>query len=181
MLTRPLHRLTAHLQRNVIAYLALTVAIGAGSGYAIAVANPNTIHACVNNRTHALFIQKRCHRGQSAITWNQQGPQGPQGRAGAPAGTAWAFVGSQGSVPVGKNVSAQRTGVGTYAVQVAASACPNNNTAPVVTPLGPGAPGSSPVASIAGSGRNFTVFTGTVGAGGFAAADVSFDVNVPCD
>ncbi|HXZ78155.1 MAG TPA: hypothetical protein VEH31_45775 [Streptosporangiaceae bacterium] len=180
MLTRPLHRLAAHLQRNVIAYLALTVAIGAGGGYAIPAANTRTIHACVNNHTHALFIQKRCHRGQSAIVWNQQGPQGPQGRAGTPASAAWATVGSDGSVPVGKNISARRTGVGTYAVQVDASACPNNASAPVVTPSGPTPPGA-PVASIGGAGRSFTVFTGTVTASGFTAADVSFNVSVPCD
>jgi hypothetical protein len=81
---------------------------------------------------------------------------------------------------VGKDISAQRTGVGTYAIQVAASACPNNATAPVVTPWGPAASGT-PVAYLAGAGRSFTVLTGTVGPSGFTAADGTFNVSVPCD
>ncbi len=69
MLLRPIHHLQRHAQRHAIAYLALFLAVGAGGGYAIAATNNNTIHGCVNKRTHALYIQARCHRGQTRLTW----------------------------------------------------------------------------------------------------------------
>jgi hypothetical protein len=181
MTARPLR----HIRHNAIIYLAFVLAVAAGGGYAVAATNDKTIHGCVSKRTHALYLQKRCHRSQESIAWNQRGPQGPQGapgQPGPPASTAWATVGSDGSVSFGqgKNISAQDTGVGTYATQVAASACPNNVAAPVVTAWGAPVSGTFPVASIVGGARSFTVYTGTVGAGGFAASDGTFNVSVSC-
>ena len=77
-----LTRILSYMRRNVIAFVALFFALGAGGGYAIAATNNKTIHGCLNNRTRALYVQKRCHAGQSALVWNQQGPPSP---------TAWAW------------------------------------------------------------------------------------------
>lgn len=46
-----LTRVLSYLRRNVIAFLALFFAIGAGGGYAIAATSNKTIHGCVNKRT----------------------------------------------------------------------------------------------------------------------------------
>ncbi len=85
MLTRPLH----HLRRNVVAYLALFLVLGAGGGYAFAATKTKTITVCADKRTGILHLKTRgrCKRGQTRVTWNQQGPQGLQGLAG-PRGAA---------------------------------------------------------------------------------------------
>lgn len=153
-----------------------------GGGYAIAAGGTKTIHGCVDNKTNVLHVKARCGRGQHRLIWNQQGPAGVQGATGATGGaapSAWALVGSDGSV-AGRNISVQRTGVGTYAVQATTSGCPDGNTAPVVTPQAAPLSGAFPVASAFGHGRNFLVYTGSVTGGVFAASDVSFDVSVPC-
>lgn len=175
------HRILRHLRANVVGYVAVFLA--AGGGYAIAATASKTIHGCVNNRTRVLSVQKRCHRGQSSLRWSQRGPQGPRGAtgpAGPPASAAWALIGSDGGVDAGENISAQHTTTGTYAVQVTGGVCPDNQVAPVVTHVGPTATGTFPVASVSGGGNSFTVFTGTVGPGGFTAADGSFNVAVSC-
>ena len=82
-----LTRILSYLRRNVIAFVALFFALGAGGGYAIAATNNKTIHGCVNKGTRVLYIQKRCHRGQSALVWSQQAPPSP---------TAWAAVNADG-------------------------------------------------------------------------------------
>ena len=94
-----LTRILSYLRRNVIAFVALFFALGAGGGYAIAATNNKTIHGCLNNRTRALYVQKRCHRGQSALVWNQQGPPSP---------TAWAAVQANGFTGAGaRGISVQ--------------------------------------------------------------------------
>jgi hypothetical protein len=162
MLLRPLH----HARRNVIAYLALFLAIGAGGGYAIAATNTtNTIHGCVSSRTHVLFIQKRCHRGQRPLVWSQ-------GFTGA--GT--------------RGISVQHVGTGTYNLSATLPQCLRVTSAPVVTvdtaiPPGSTPPGQFPFAweVHSGSGRNtFTVYTGLVIGGSFTPTDESFNVEVPC-
>jgi hypothetical protein len=181
------HRFLSWLTHHTPACLAIVLAIGLGGGYAFAASSSKTtIHGCVSKHTHLLYIQTgRCRRSQRSITWNQQGlqgVQGVQGRPGAPATAAWATIGSNGAILSSSgNISAQQTGVGTYAVQVATDVCPNNVASPVVTPWGPTASGTFPIASVSGNGRSFTIYTGTVGAGGFAPADGTFNVSVPCD
>jgi hypothetical protein len=182
-------RLLRHIRHHVVGYIALVFAIGAGGGYAIAASRPATVSACADKGTGILHLHRhgRCKRSQIRVAWNQRGPQGLQGRAGAqgaPAPTAWAEVASTGvvvSFASGKNVTVQRVGLGTYAIQVAPAACPDNNTAPVVTPAGAPIAGALPIASVAGDGRNFTVYTGTVSTAGFTPADEGFNVSVPCD
>lgn len=56
-----------------------------GGGYALASGGGNTINACVKKQGGALYKAKKCHKGDSKISWNKQGPRGKTGRPG-PAG-----------------------------------------------------------------------------------------------
>jgi hypothetical protein len=178
MLLRPLR----HLRRNVVAYCALAVAVAAGGGYAIAASNTTTIHGCVGNRTHVLYIQKRCNRGQRALVWSKGIP------ARAPV-TAWAAVNAVGFTGAGsRGISVQHTGTGTYDVTATLRECTQVTDAPIVTvgtAILPGSnpPGQFPVAweVHSGNGPNrFTVFTGIVISGSFTPTDEAFNVEVPC-
>src|ERR1700752_1722856 len=99
MLTRFLN----HLRHNVIAYLAIFLAVGAGGGYAVAESSTKTITVCADKKTGVLHLKTRgrCKSSQTRLTWNQQGPPGPQGAQGSqgaqgPVG-AQGPAGSQGS------------------------------------------------------------------------------------
>jgi len=166
------------MRHNVIALVALFFAIGAGGSYAIAATNNKTIHGCVNKRTHALYIQKRCHSGESAIVWNQQGPPSP---------TAWAAVQANGFTGAGaRGITVQRVAVGTYNVTATPSQCTQVADAPMVTinagpPTGAPPVGAFPAAWETFTSRNkFTVSTGMVVDGNFTLADEAFNVQVPC-
>jgi hypothetical protein len=188
------HRLARHLRANVIAYLALFLAVG-GGGYALAATHhTSTISACANKKTGELFLHThgRCKRGQKRITWNQRGPrgvqgiQGAQGAPGTPAVNAWAVVTSTGSVFTGQAISVSHVGAGTYQVDVTAPACANKQNSPVVTvvdgnpPAGQG-PGAFPTAWVEGSGnQQFDVVTGVVVGGTFTASDEGFDIHDSC-
>ena len=79
--------LLAHARRNAIPYLALllVLALGVGGGYALAAGKTKTITVCADNGSGILHLKThgRCKRGQTRVTWNQQGPQGVPGEAGA--------------------------------------------------------------------------------------------------
>lgn len=186
MLLRLLH----HLRRNVFAYIALTCAVGAGAGYAVAAANNKTIHGCVNKRTHVLSIQKHCGRGQSSISWNQQGPPGATGETG-PAGaspvTAWAVVGGSGTTAGGHGITVQHVSTGSYRVTATPVQCAQAPASPPVVSVSDSNPpagqaaGTFPVAWVGDAvGATFTVTTGIVASGTFAPADITFNVQVPC-
>ena len=191
MLTRPLH----HLRRNVIAYLALFLALGVGGGYAMAATKTKTITACADKKTGILRLKThgKCSRTQTRITWNQEGPQGVRGNQGAagPAGVAavsiWANVANAGSVVSGQGLSVQHVSAGTYQVTITSSACAQRANAPVVTvsdanpPAGQVA-GAFPVAWYGSTGGNqtFMVFTGVVVGGSFTPTDHTFTVMDTC-
>jgi hypothetical protein len=194
MLNRPLQ----HLRRNVVAYLALFIALGAGGGYALAATNNKTITVCADKTTGVLHLKAhgRCKSSQTRVTWNQQGPQGlqgvpgPQGSQGTqgvqgvqgaqgtqgPSGVSvWADVGDDGSVIAGHGVAVQRMQAGTYQVTITDPTCALGANAPVVT-VSDAAPGSVqgglfPVAwyGVNGGNHQFMVFTGVVSAGPPAA------------
>jgi hypothetical protein len=93
-----------HLRRNAIPYLVcgIVLLLGLGGGYALAASKPKTITVCADKGTGVLHLKThgRCKRGQTRVTWNQQGPQGPQGptgQTGAPAVSIWAQVTNAGS------------------------------------------------------------------------------------
>lgn len=184
--------------RNVprIAQLAIAALAGAaiaGGSFALASSGSRTIHGCVLRRTHQLFVQRRCTRHETALTWNRRGPRGPAGRTG-PAGPAGPqAVGAWGEVienptsaglATGENLSATRTGVGTVAITVTAGPCASQLSAIVVTPDTANPLGSdTPVAYITGrSGATFTLNLGTEHAGVFTPQDgaIGADVAVYC-
>ena len=172
-----LTRILSYLRRNMIAFVALFFALGAGGGYAIAATSKKTIHGCLNKRTHALYVQKRCDRGQTPLVWSQQAPQV----------TAWAAVNAVGFTGDGtRGITVNHVSVGVYNVTATLSQCANVTTAPQVTvdtAISSATPGQFPEAREAhsGSGNNtFTVFTGVVTGGAFTAADEPFNVAVPC-
>ncbi len=185
-------QLLAHARRNVIAYLALILAVGAGGGYALAASHTKTITACADKQTGVLHVRVhgRCKRSQTRVTWNQQGPQGPQGHVGepgAPAVTVWAVVGDAGEIASGQGVSVQRVSAGTYQVTVTATSCAQHWNAPTVTvsdsnPPAGYAAGAFPVAWVGNAGTNqqFTIHTGVVAGGTFTPTDHTFNLQDAC-
>jgi len=205
MLSRVLH----HIRHNVVAYLALFVALGAGGGYAMAAGNSKAITVCADKKTGVLHLKTRgrCKGSQTRVSWNQQGPQGlqgPQGSTGAqgatgaqgvpgargPAGvTVWADVANDGTVFQGRGIAVQRVGAGTYQVTITDPTCAPGANAPVVT-VADAAPGLVPggVFPTAWYGatvfnQQFMVYTGVVSAGPpmtFTATDHTFDILDAC-
>ena len=168
MLTRLLH----HIRKNVIAYLALFVALGAGGGYAVAASNNKTITVCADKKTGVLHLKTRgrCKSSQTRVSWNQQGPartarcsgtaglaggagvQGCRERRGAqgPAGVSvWADVADNGTVIAGQGIAVQRMQAGTYQVTITDPTCALEANAPVVS-VSDAAPGSGPGRRIPG-------------------------------
>jgi len=190
MLTRPLH----HLRHNIVAYLALVAALGAGGGYALAATNTKTITVCADRSTGILHLHARgrCKNTQTRVSWNQRGPQGPQGSQGAKgrAGiSVWATVATPGVIlpGQGQGFAVQHLGTGTYQMTVTDPTCAQGPNTPVVTlsdgnpPAGQG-PGAFPVAWLGDTAdnRQFTVYTGVVVGGTFTPTDHTFNVVDGC-
>jgi hypothetical protein len=193
-------RAVQHLRSNILAYLALFLAVGGGGGYAIAASRSTTIHACVVRHTGELLLKKRCGRGQAGLVWNRQGPTGAVGATGAtgaagptgPQGPAAATVAATiipGStavtiVPADAAVTVTRTSAGVDQILVTASACKsagsNTNVASVTPQAQPASGGGSPIASEQISGNNVTVYTGTLGSGGYTPQDLAFSFLDTC-
>ena len=80
-------RLALHLRNNLIAYLALSVALG-GSSYAAvqsSQAPPKKIRACYAKKNGSLRVitKGKCRkRTEKSLAWNQAGVAGPIGPAG---------------------------------------------------------------------------------------------------
>lgn len=187
-------RILDWLKHHLIACLALFLALGAGGGYALAATRTHTITVCADKHTGILHLHHgaRCARGQTKLTWNQQGPQGNRGPAGAPGTSAprvWAIVGTNGTIAFdqGQGLSAQHTGPGTYLITVTDPTCSQGFNAPTVAvsdnnpPAGQTA-GAFPIAWVADTAgnRQFTVFTGDVVGGTFTPSDHGFNVTDGC-
>ncbi|MGA2929794.1 MAG: hypothetical protein ABSG43_28170 [Solirubrobacteraceae bacterium] len=187
MLNRPLH----HIRQNVIAYLALFLATGAGGGYALAAANPDPITVCVDKGSGVLHLDRhgrRCKRTQTRVSWNQAGSPGPPGPTGAPAVRAWATVTSAGQVVGGEGLSVQHVSTGRYLITVTLPGCgAGADSAPVVSisnaypPNGQYA-GTYPVSWVGdGAGAaQFDVNTGLVVNASYEPADQTFNVQEAC-
>ncbi len=176
-----LTRTLATARRNIISLLAVFFAIGAGGGYALAAGNTRTIHGCVSTRTHVLYVQKRCQRGQTPLALSQGSSPQPV--------TAWAAVQANGFTGAGaRGISVVHVATGTYSLTATPSQCTQVTDAPIVTvntaiPMGSSPAGQFPTAweAHSGSGRNtFTVYTGVVASGSFTPSDEAFNVQVPC-
>jgi hypothetical protein len=169
-----------------LAAAALAGGLISAGGYALAASGGSTIHACADASTGTLHVQKRCHRGQRRVIWNQRGPQGLRGAAGTSSVTAWGVVADLGSAVGAHGISVQHVSAGTYQVTATPAQCAQGMNAPVVTvsdgnpPAGQAA-GAFPVAGIEDAGGGtFTVITGVVVAGRFTPTDHTFNVQDPC-
>ena len=175
-----------------LAAAALAGGLLSAGGYALAASGGSTIRACADAGTGTLHLQKRCHRGQRRISWNQRGPQGLRGARGVtgPAGispvSAWTTVGDSGSTLGGHGISVQHVSAGTYQLTATPTQCVSGLNAPVLTvsdsnpPAGQAA-GAFPVAWVEQNSSNkFTVITGVVVGGSFTPTDHTFNVQDPC-
>ena len=128
------HRLGSHARRNVVAYLALGVALGAvgGVAYSSIPDAQGVIHGCYDNLDGTLHVidtdaSGECRGGQTALDWNQQGVPGLNGHPGAagppgPAGVALTY-GRSVAGPVAlpdpgqvKTVATLQVPAGSYAI-----------------------------------------------------------------
>ena len=127
---RHLHGVGRHLRSNVVAYLALAVAVGSGGSYALAATASNgTIAVCVDKGSGVMHLAKhpRCGRHQSRI--------GLSSALDRPTVSAWAA--GQSSTDTSRAVtglSITHAGAGVYEVTVTAASCRDAvNNAPVVS------------------------------------------------
>ena len=182
---RHLHGVGRHLRSNVVAYLALAVAVGSGGSYALAATASNgTIAVCVDKGSGVMHLAKhpRCGRHQSRI--------GLSAALDGPAVSAWATANVNGGIESGSGASITHAGAGTYEVRVTAANCRHAfNNAPVVSindgepPYGTGASTAFPVAwtETASTGvEAFTIHTGVVVSGAFQPRDEPFNFTDSC-
>ena len=184
---RPLHYLHGagrHVRSNVVAYLALVVAVGSGGSYAIAASASNgTTAVCVDKGSGLMHLAKhpRCGRHQTRIGLSSALDRAPV--------NAWAEVVFDGHVVTGAGVSIRHAGVGVYNVTVTAASCRDaGNNAPVVSvsdsePPGGQATTSFPVAwagPVSTGIEAFTIYTGVVVNGAFQPKDESFNFTDSC-
>ena len=181
---RHLHGAGRHVRSNIVAYVALAVAVGSGGSYALAATTGNgTIAVCVDTGSGVMHLAKhpRCGHGQSRI--------GLSSALARPTVSAWAAVNLVGDIESASGLSIAHTGTGTYDVDVTAAYCRHAlNNAPVVSindfepPAGLG-PGAFPVAWTEGASslvEAFTIHTGAVVNGQFQPKDEAFNVTDSC-
>ena len=181
---RFLHGPWGHIRSNIVAYLALVVAVGGSGSYALAAvsASNGTIAVCVDKGNGVMHLAKhpRCGRGQSRI--------GLSSALDRP--TVGALVAPNGGVTSGLGLSIGHAGAGVYDVTITAARCRGAlNNAPVVSvnesePPGGWGAGVFPVAWTMPTGfrgNTFTVFTGVVVAGAFQPRDEAFNLADSCE
>ena len=155
MLNRPLH----HVRGNAVPYgaLLLVLAVGAGGGYALAATKTKTITVCADKKTGIVHLKKRgrCARGQTRVTWNQQGPQGPEGPAGQNAISLWVVSDANGNKLAG-TVNVSHVAVGQYEITGPPPPTPTRLCAVAVTPNFSGSQLVS--ANVATSTAGYTVY-----------------------
>jgi hypothetical protein len=174
-----------HLRSNIVAYLALAVAVGSGGSYALA-ASPSkgTTTVCVDKGSGVMHLAKHpCGRHQTRV--------GISSALDQPMVSAWATGGPLGGALSASGMSITHAGIGMYDVKVTAARCRHAvNNAPVVSvdddqpPAGfASQPGAFPVAwaETASSGvEAFTIHTGVVVNGAFQPQDERFNVADSC-
>jgi hypothetical protein len=185
-----MHRLTRHLRANVVAYLALFLAIGGGGGYAIAATTAKTIHGCVVTKTGEVLVKAKCAKGQKALVWNKAGVRGSAGARGTtgapgPAGqnavVAFGEVATNGVALNLQGMSIAQASPGVFTVTVTAPSCAGTNQVPVVSPLGFGAAGPPEVSALTNLGSTtFTVDAGQNVNGTYSPGNQGFFVQDAC-
>lgn len=175
-----------HLRSNILAYLALAVAVGSGGSYALAASTSNgTITVCVDKGSGVMHLAKhpRCGHHQSRI--------GVSSALDRLTVNAWATAGPVGGVLSASGLAIAHTGTGTYEVTVTAASCRHGvNNAPVVSvddyqpPAGfASQPGAFPVAwteTASSEIEAFTIHTGVVVNGAYRPQDERFNVTDSC-
>ena len=145
---------------NVIASVALFLALGGGAYAASGALSGGVIHACYQKQTGALRVALRgtCEKSQVALAWNQTGPAGPAGATG-PAGQAGATgpAGATGATgPAGPAGPAGATGPAGPAGQMQSSTpAPSLPMTITLTPAA-GTQITFPIDSVSLSGSNPT-------------------------
>jgi len=182
---RHLQGIGRHFRSNIVAYLALIVAVGSGGSYALAASRSSngTITVCVDKRSGVMHLAKhsRCGRHQSRI--------GLSSALDRPMVNAWAGVELNGAIKSGSGASVRHAGTGMYIITVTAPACRRAaNNAPLVS-IDDGEPPYSSTATTfpvawtetAGTGfEAFTIHTGVVVGGAFQPRDESFSFTDSC-
>jgi hypothetical protein len=179
-----LHGAGRHLRANVVAYLALAIAVGSGGSYALAATASNgTIAVCVDKGSALMHLAKHPHCGR------RQSRIGLSSALNRPMVSAWAASNEAGDIVGGTGVSISHVGVGVYNITLTAASCREAaNNAPVVSPSDTEPPGGQatttfPVAwaSPASTGiEAFTIYTGVVVSGAFQPKDESFNFTDSC-
>ena len=194
-------RLMQHLRANVVAYVALAVALGGGGGFAIAAARSTTIHACVVKKTGELIVANRCGRGERALSWNEQGPAGATGKTGQTGQTgAQGQPGQDGTTPFVASGNVGINGVGSsttftvthpktgeYLVTLNGASCAQNPNDNLVASVQGGTVTTSEgiayyvaQASPGSQWNEFVVTTGEVLNGTYTPTDMSSDIIGTC-
>ena len=129
-LLRHLHAPLRHLRSNIVAYLALAVAVGSGGSYALAATSSNgTVAVCVDNGSGVMHLAKhpRCGRHQSRI--------GLSSALDRPTVSAWAAVEPNGAIDerFGRSPSRTRVLASTTSPLPPRAAAHAVNNAPVVS------------------------------------------------
>jgi hypothetical protein len=174
-----MQRLVRHLKSNVVAYVALFFALGAGGGYAVAATTASpSIHSCVVSRTGELLVRARCRRGERALALGKPVPIGDQPTV------AVGQVNSEGVVVDESGLVIKEIEPGEFRVTATAPGCRGSKViqTPIVSPVvdaGPGTPvvlTSSPVPG----NPSFEVGAGLTSNGGDAPGNQGFELLDTC-
>ncbi len=181
---RHLHGVGRHLRSNVVAYLALAIAVGSGGSYALAATTSNgTIAVCVDKGSDVMHLANHSHCGR------HQSRIGLSSAVDRPSVNAWAGVELNGAIASGSGASVTHAGTGMYNITVTAANCRHaSNNAPLVSINDSEPPYSSAVSTFpvawtetAGTGfETFTIHTGVVVGGAFQPRDESFSFTDSC-
>ena len=61
----------------------IVLAAAAGGAYAAGQASSSTITACVRHQSGVFYAADQCHRRDTRLTWNVEGPPGPETHSAA--------------------------------------------------------------------------------------------------
>jgi hypothetical protein len=128
--------MTFHIKLTHLAVGVVAGAVLAGGGYALATTQNGVIHACVNNKTHALLVENKCAKGYAPLTWNQKGLKGAAGSRGASGARGAAGATGAAGASAGVSVGSVTTGAPGSQAAVTNSGTASNAKLNFVIPQG---------------------------------------------
>lgn len=179
-------RTVAHLKRNAVAYVALFFALGGGTGAlaATTLTRAAAVHGCVNKRSGALYVARRCDRFERPLVFGRRGPAGPvgpAGPAGTPAAVAFGQVLGGTFLPIrSQGLILTKAGTGVWNISVSATCKETASLTPVVTPVGADNGLNAPPVAFVNNSGPLQVETGYLQNGTFVPADQDFNIIVEC-